>query len=449
MFNRLRMRFIAYSILYTLLLVTVLYLVQRFVAPALYLQSIINDQNTVAEEIVQLIEPTLNLPALDRLNQSSLSDITLFNAQGQVVYGSEGTSSLRPIDVVTTFQEGQWNQFVRVQDQTYLDIYYGVESSIIRLRTPFAPIISNIGFLNQFFIIIGIVAIILSIPLSFLFAKSFTDPIIKLNQLALKFKDLALDATLDLKRTDEIGELEHSLKTMAANLKGTLENLEIELQKEKALDQIQKDFVARVSHELKTPLAIIKNSVETLFDAVNDPLPMDLRTMIDEEIDHMVNLSHDLIDLSQLESGRFTIQKNEINLNEFTHHLVKGFNDEEIIIEEEGFLIMSGDPARMRQVLHNLIQNSLHHRVPKTPITITIDAAHHQWSITNAVEGEVALQQLFKPFYKGQEKSPGSGLGLAIVKSILTAHGASIRAHQNAAFLTITIKFPADLTSVS
>jgi len=446
MFKTLKSRFIFYTVLYTVVLVLLLYLVQRFVAPSLYVNAVLQDEAALALEVAETIESDPSLNRLNALNNRVASEIFIFNERGQLIFGSE--ASLAPIDVVRSFQEMTWHRFIRTQDQTFLEYFYVSDNSIILLRSPFAPIISNIAFLDRFFMITGLVAIILAIPLSYFFAKSFTDPVVKIKKLARAFSELHFEYDLNLKRNDELKTLEKSLKSMAFKLKKTVQELETELAKEKALDQVQKDFVARVSHELKTPLSIIKNSVETLFDSVHEPLPFDLKTMIDEEIDHMVRLSHDLIDLSQLESGHFKVKKTEISLNDLTHDLVKGFSDDAITLIETGSLSVFADPSRMRQVLQNLIQNSLQHKPEASEVTITLNEAQKTWTIQNNTSHPVAVEQLFNPFYKGQEKSPGSGLGLAIVKSIIKAHGADIKAHQAGETLFVVIKFDADPISV-
>jgi len=442
MFKTLRARFIFYTAIYTLLLVFILYAVQRFGAPNLYVRSVLESERSLAEEVVLNItdDPTFN--ELARLNTRTASEITLYDANGQIIFG-EGTS-LIPLDVVRSFQELTWHRFTRNQDQTVLELFYVSDNLIIRLKSPFAPIISNLNFLDRLFITMGLIAVFLAIPLSYFFAQSFTKPVVKIKKLAQDFSDLRFETELHLNRSDELKALETSLKSMAIKLKNTLNDLQSELAKEKALDQIQKDFVARVSHELKTPLAIIKNSVETLFESVNESLPLDLKTMIDEEIDHMVALSHDLIDLSQLESGRFTIQKRLTSMNQLTEEVLKPFQLKNVIVKGDAPLEVEVDPKRIRQVFQNLIQNSVFYQTPKSSIEITLDGTYKTWSITNQTDQDIKVDQLFKPFYKGEEKSPGSGLGLAIVKSILIAHGATIEVTQASSKITFEIQFDAD-----
>ena len=445
MFKTLRSRFILYTVAYTFLLVFILYAVQRFGAPNLYIRSILQDEQRLAEDIVLNIAQDPALNQLSALNNQTASEILLYNERGQILFGDR--SNLIPLDVVRSFQEGTWHRFTRDQNQTYLEYFYVTDTMIILLRSPFAPIISNLNFLDQLFIIVAFVAIGMAIPLSYFFAQSFTKPVVKIKKLAQDFSNLSLDASLDLKRNDELKALENSLKSMASKLKNTLSDLQKELAKEKALDQIQKDFVARVSHELKTPLAIIKNSVETLFESVHEPLPMDLKTMIDEEIDHMVALSHDLIDLSQLESGHFKIEKSPQSMNQLTEEVLKTFPNAKITMNQNHPLIVNVDPKRIRQVLLNLIQNSVFYHTTDEAIEITVDPAKKTWSISNHIKAQMNPSQIFKPFYKGEEKSPGSGLGLAIVESILKAHGAHIEVKQGSFKITFEIQFAADPVS--
>ncbi len=96
MFKTLNTRFIVYTTIYTALLVVLLYGVQRYVAPTLYVRSVLQTEAELASEVAA-IKPFPN--QLSALNARTVSEIVLFNAQGQVIFGSD-VSPLIPLDVV-------------------------------------------------------------------------------------------------------------------------------------------------------------------------------------------------------------------------------------------------------------------------------------------------------------------------------------------------------------
>lgn len=335
---------------------------------------------------------------------------------------------LRSIDVVRVFQADTLEQLTQ-DGREYLEVFVVDGSLIFRLKTPFAPFVSTILLLNQFFLILMGGSIALVIPLSYIFAKSFTRPIVRLNHLAKSFASLEFDIPQSMDRQDEIGELSVTLEAMAKNLSQTLSDLKSELAKEKELDRLQKAFVARVSHEIKTPLAIIQAATESISAYVPHE-KKEYEGMIIEEITRLSELTNDLIDLTQLESGRFTVHKEPLDLYDVlkqVRHALAHLDERPIQLTGDSFEVL-GDAKRMTQIFRNLIKNALDHSDRAGAITVHADKGTRSVVITNPhtkIDSKT-LERFGEPFYKPDESHPGSGLGLAITLQLLTLHNAQI-----------------------
>ena len=421
-------RLLGYFVFYTTLLVGVLYLVQRFLAPTLYLNRIVRDDQASIHTIIDAYNAGATPFELSQISDNFDGDVSIYSPQGAVLYDESGQGPLRSIDVVRIFQAETLEQITE-DGRSYLEVYMVDGPHIFRLKTPFAPFVSNILFLNQFFLILVGISLVLVIPLSYLFARSFTRPMVKLNQLAQSFASLEFEITKPLDRPDEIGELFKTLEMMAQRLSKTLGDLETELAKEKELDRLQKSFVARVSHEIKTPLAIIQAATESIHEKI--PLgKSDYETMIIEEITRLSELTDDLIDLTQLESGRFKVRKTSLDLKPLIKNVIDSLSpldERPIHLTGETFTV-EGDGKRMTQVFRNLIKNALDHSDQDGAISVHLDGSARTVLITNPHSkiDEKTIKRFGEPFYKPDESHSGTGLGLAITQQLLTLHQAQL-----------------------
>ncbi len=421
-------RLLFYFIGYTALLVGVLYLAQRFLAPTLYFNQIVADDEREMNQIITAFKAGATPLELEGIGETFEGEISIYSAQGTPLYDETTDGALRSIDVVRIFQEGSVEQLTGTSPE-YLEVYRVDETYIYRMKTPFAPFVSNIVLLNQFFLILVGLSILLVVPVSYLFARSFTKPVVTLNQMAKSFAALDFKLTAPMARRDEIGELSRTLESMALKLSKTLSDLEKELAKEKELDRLQKAFVARISHEIKTPLSIIAAATESIHAHVPDA-KKDYETMIFEEIERLSELTDDLIDLSQLESGRFTVHKKPVSilpLIDSVAKTLKPLSARKMTLTGDDFTV-DGDEKRLLQVFRNLIKNALDHSDLDGPITIHCDASARAVTITNPHTpiDAATLARFGDPFYKPNEAHKGHGLGLAIARQLLKLHAASL-----------------------
>jgi two-component system phosphate regulon sensor histidine kinase PhoR len=207
-----------------------------------------------------------------------------------------------------------------------------------------------------------------------------------------------------------------------------------------AAEQMRTDFIANASHELRTPLATVLGFLETLLDDPDAPPAARnrfLKIMFDEAT-RMRQIVNDLISLSRIESERYTLPTEPVDLIPVLHdvestleNVVKERNAEIVIDNRAGEARVPGDVAQLHQLFSNLIANALKYGREERPVTVRIETSGPEMLKVDVIdEGEgIApehLPRLTERFYRvdaGRSRSVGgTGLGLAIVKHIAGRH---------------------------
>ncbi len=212
----------------------------------------------------------------------------------------------------------------------------------------------------------------------------------------------------------------------------------------KALETIKSQFVANVSHELKTPLTSIKGFVETLQDEVkeSEPIQRHFLQIIAEETENLTAMVNDLLNLSEIESGKITLRYASVDLRQLASHcgvLLKNSFDKHCIsflnLIPEDFIKIEADSYRLQQMLVNLLDNAAKY-APNGNVEIQaheVDKSFVELVVADNGKGipKVDQARLFERFYRVDKdrarQTGGTGLGLAIVKHIATAHGGSVQ----------------------
>ena len=212
------------------------------------------------------------------------------------------------------------------------------------------------------------------------------------------------------------------------------------LEAERRLDRLQEHFVSTVSHELRSPLGFIKGYATTL---LRDDTQWDLQTrrefltIIDEESDRLTEIIDNILDSSRLQSGTLPMDFQEVRLakilGDFVQRMMAG--DFELDIQtdfKEPLNTINADPARLVQVLDNLLNNAAKY-APGSVVTLSLDweaeRAHIMVRDTGPGIPKIHLEDIFKRFYRLPEhrnKASGTGLGLYICNQIIQAHGGNI-----------------------
>lgn len=216
-----------------------------------------------------------------------------------------------------------------------------------------------------------------------------------------------------------------------------------EIERLKKLEVYRKEFLGNVSHELKTPIFNIQGYVLTLLDGgLEDPsINRNYLIRAEKSVDRMITIIEDLEAISQLETGELQLEIERFDLGALMKDVIDAqemkATEKGIMLtmpEESKPLFVIGDRFRIRQVIVNLIVNSVKYgkEYGETKIrfydvgdTVLIEIADNGIGIAKK-----HLPRLFERFYrvdKGRSREQGgTGLGLAIVKHIIEAHNQTI-----------------------
>ncbi|KAB2334197.1 two-component system histidine kinase PnpS [Bacillus mesophilum] len=216
----------------------------------------------------------------------------------------------------------------------------------------------------------------------------------------------------------------------------------------KKLEQMRKDFVANVSHELKTPITSIKGFSETLLDgAMEDKQALtDFLKIILQESDRLQSLIQDLLDLSKIEQQGFSLSKEifdiQVMMKEVLAIMHGKLEEKDISLffeRQESAVLMEGDPARLKQVIINLLSNAISYTPQGGRVSLSVSdgpkKVHIKVQDTGIGIDQEEIPRIFERFYRVDKarsrNSGGTGLGLAIVKHIVEAHKGKISVESN------------------
>jgi two-component system sensor histidine kinase KdpD len=200
-------------------------------------------------------------------------------------------------------------------------------------------------------------------------------------------------------------------------------------------DELKTALLRAVTHNLRTPLASIKASVSGLRQpdaAFPEEDRAELLAEIEEEADRLDRLVTNLLDASRLEAGGLKLSSHPHDVSELLtavlDRLQPKFAGLNVSIEVPNELPPVGcDYAQIDQVVTNLVENAILHTPPGTPVVIraTCSDGSVRVEVVDAGPGVPVAdrERLFRPFERGQTRSPGSGLGLTIARGFVEAHG--------------------------
>jgi signal transduction histidine kinase len=230
-------------------------------------------------------------------------------------------------------------------------------------------------------------------------------------------------------RTPERGP--HEVRTLTRALNAMAERLERH-------EEQRRSLLMDISHELRTPLAVLQGNLEGMLDGVYPRDDAHL-SLILEEAHVLARLIEDLRMLSLAESLGLELTRTPTDLAEMAKDATASFQGQ---AEAAGVTLRFDagpdlplaeiDPARIRQVLNNLLSNALRYTPAGGTVHVRCSARDHEQVVVlvedtgTGIPAE-ALPHVFDRFYKSRD-SRGAGLGLAIAKSLVVAHGGEISA---------------------
>jgi len=265
----------------------------------------------------------------------------------------------------------------------------------------------------------------------------------------LRQQQEAVWARKDAQRVIDIAlaELEvHNAELRAANEKLVMATLTAQELREAAqtASRRQDEFLAMLAHELRNPLAPISTAVELLAKLGAKPVPEAILGMIRRQVQHMVRLLDDLLDASRVTEGKVTLQPSWTAVADFIQQAVEASRDL-IAAKDQRLsldlpatpLFMDGDPARLVQIVTNLLRNSAKYTGQGGQISISARRQGNKVVIRVRDNGmgisPEALPYVFDLFVQDQRalsrSDGGLGVGLTVVRRMVDLHGGTVEAY--------------------
>lgn len=290
---------------------------------------------------------------------------------------------------------------------------------------------SGLRFLErnrQWLWIVGSFLVALGAGIAWLVSRLLLRPVHELQRGTNQLQQHQLDTRIEIRSSDELGQLAQAFNEMAASLQN--------------YEQQRQQWLADTAHELRTPLSILQGEIEALQDGVRPVTPASL-VSLHQEVSRLQRIVEDLRLINHLELGRLELLWREVELGTLVEEALKQaqlrLNAASVTIEHNPAaedLFIRGDSDRLHQVLLNLLENTAKH-APGCHLSVTLQQKENWACVTVKDNGPgVApedLPHLFDRFYRTEQsrnrKTGGSGLGLAICRELMQAHQGTIQAH--------------------
>lgn len=220
-------------------------------------------------------------------------------------------------------------------------------------------------------------------------------------------------------------------------------------------DALKTSLLGTVSHELRTPLAALKTGITALLQgdvSWDRQAQLEILSASNEEVDRLTRLIGNLLDLSRIEGGALTPDRQWYEIGELIMDSVgragHGLRNHRITADiSDGARPVYLDYVQIQQVLANLLDNAAKYSPAGTDIRVTggIEGNTFVIRVRDAGPGIPAAEaeRIFSKFYRLAGRRTGTGLGLAICKGLVEAHGGRIAlANPGCAGAVFTVSLP-------
>ncbi|OBI48614.1 cell wall metabolism sensor histidine kinase WalK [Mycobacterium sp. E796] len=306
--------------------------------------------------------------------------------------------------------------------------------------------------------IVTVIALVAATSAGVVIIRRALAPLRRVAQTASEVVELPLDrgevelpvrvAESDANPSTEVGQLGSALNRM-------LDHIAAALSARQASETRVRQFVADASHELRTPLAAIRGYTE-LTQRMGDDREAVAHAMsrVASETERITRLVEDLLLLARLDSGR-PLERQPVDLSRLAvdavsdAHVAGPDHQWELDLPEEP-VVVTGDAARLQQVLTNLLANARVHTAPGTVVTTRLSTEPTQTVLSVIDNGPgipAGLQsEVFERFARGDSsrsrKGGSTGLGLAIVSAVVKAHHGTITVDSAPGHTEFTVRLP-------
>jgi len=400
-----------------------------------------------AEEIAQSIvasypnlEPVFN--SVDRKADAHVHEklfVQLIGPDGAVVRSTSSTPLEKPATSKDSLGEKQWVGGPYREAELVLN-KPGIPAYTVRIGVSIQNVEEDVATLTRLVLIAGAAVLFLAPLGGYWLAGRATHPLARIIHTAARLRPSHMEERLPIRRTgDQLDQLSHTINHFLDQIADYLAR--------------NREFVANAAHELRSPLAAIQSSVEVALNV--DRSTEDYKNLlyeIVEECSRLGVLVNQLLLLAESDAGGLRVERNVVRLDHLVATSLDMFRG---AAEERGIELSSrfsgpaavlGEASRLRQVINNLIDNSLKFTAPGGRVLVELGhdvgpgapggGGHQVVLRVSDTGGGISpddLPHIFDRFYRGdksrhrEDPTCGNGLGLSICRSIVEAHGGEIK----------------------
>ena len=345
----------------------------------------------------------------------TLGPLTADSSGGQSSL-SEPTSD--PIAIRALQKGGLARGIVRQGDVGYAEAASPFKGGayVFLLRDSLQSQLGSVDLVQRRVLLSAGVALLIALALGYGGAWAFARRIRRLERAADRIAGGRFDEPVRDPGGDELGDLAVAFDRMRVRLA--------------RLDDARRAFVANASHELRTPLFSLAGFLELMDDEeLDEPTKQEFLDQMRQQVTRLTKLASDLLDLSRLDAGRMSVEREPVDLAELGAELVEEFapaaraSGHELELDEESGAVATADELRVFQIGRILLENALLHTPAGTAVCVRV--LQRDGSAVLEVEDEgpgIPVEQrerLFERFVRlDGTRASGSGLGLAIAREL-------------------------------
>lgn len=243
----------------------------------------------------------------------------------------------------------------------------------------------------------------------------------------------------------------HEVKELNATLQQRIDVATKELRSSNAqlkhLDEVKDEFMSMASHQLRTPLTSVKGYLSMVLDGdAGKVTPQQEKLLVEafNSSERMVRLIADFLNVSRLQTGKFLVEKADMDLKKMVAHEVGNLRvmaaarDLKLeLVAPKGEMFTHADEAKLREVVMNFIDNAIYYSKPNTTIKVVLEQHDDtvEFTVHDTGIGVPQSEQarLFHKFFRAtnarKQRPDGTGVGLYLARKIITAHNGSIVFH--------------------
>ena len=317
------------------------------------------------------------------------------------------------------------DRFEIYSDETYGDTVLQVGKSSEDRESLLEQIVFGFSLISGFLVLLSSVT-------GYWYAKKSLKPIRQFNRTikSIESGDFSKRVTLTNSK-DELSDLGETFNRMIARVEGLIQSM--------------RDSFDSVAHDIRTPLTRIRVIAE---EAILSNDPQKALPALEECAENILEVTEfleQLLDISEAEAGTMKLKKENLNISQLLNEILDIY---EHVASEKKIRVISEVPAnltwnldrrRIKQVIGNLLDNSIKYSPDSSEVKIVVTANSDSLQI-KVVDQGIGINPEELPFIWDRhyritpgKTSKGVGLGLSIVRSIVHAHGGDVQAHRNTA----------------